>query len=137
MLAVAVVSAMGAIVYRVAAKVSTTADLPAHLVRLQVVEASGRGKLLSEVRKGLSGYSSGDLEIQIVETEKFNISEVQKTFIISRQKNKTAAKLLAKRLNLDASDVVYKPLENNLKQVSATLVLGTDFELDEMPTLGK
>lgn len=136
-LAVVVLTGMGSIVYRVVVGVSKTDDLPAHLVRLQVVEASGREMLLSEVVSGLSGYSSGDLEIQIVETEKFKVREVPKSFVISRQKDQRAAGLIARHLNLDVDEVVYRPLENNQKQVSVTLVLGTDFNLDEMPTPGK
>jgi len=136
-LAVVVVAGMGSVFYRVITKVSRTVDLPAHLVRLQVVEASGREKLLSEIVPMLSCYSSDELEIQIVETEEFKVRKVPKSFVISRQEDQTAARLFALSLNLDVDDVVYKPLENNLNQVSATLVLGADFGLDKMQSLEK
>ena len=54
--------------------------------------------------------------------------EVPETFLISRTRNTADAKVLARKIGLDPSGIEYKPLENNYRHVSVTLVLGKDYE---------
>ncbi len=117
----------------VAGGVSRVIDRPTHLVRLQVVNGSGVRGLAREVIKRLSDYADSVLELQVVEAVDFNLRELPKSFVISREQDKTAAALLAKKLGLDPSEVVYKPLEHNSRQVSATLVVGKDYESMKLP----
>ena len=71
----------------------------------------------------------------IIRTGDFSQRKISKSFIISRVKDKTAAEYLAKALNLEKSEVTYKPLDNNYKQVSATLVIGEDFVTEPLTKL--
>jgi hypothetical protein len=117
----------------VAGGVSRVIDRPTHLVRLQVVNGSGVRGLAREVIKRLSDYTDSVLELQVVEAVDFNLMELPRSFVISREQDKTAAALLAKKLGLDPSEVVYRPLEHNSRQVSATLVVGKDYESMKLP----
>jgi len=53
--------------------------------------------------------------------------------VISRRRDKAAAVLLAERLGIDPDDVIYEPLEHNTRHVSATLLLGQDYESITVP----
>jgi hypothetical protein len=117
----------------VAGGISRVIDRPTYLVRLQVVNGSGVRSLTGEVTKRLSDYADSVLELRIVETVDFNLRELPRSFVISREQDKTAAALLAKKLGLDPSEVVYRPLEHNNRQVSTTLVLGKDYKSMKLP----
>ncbi len=118
---------------RVAGGFSEVIDTPAHLVRLQVVNGSSVDGLSRKVAGSLSDYADATLEVQVVDTVTFGLKRLPRSFVISRQPDKTAAALLAERLGLDPSEVVYKPLEHNNRQVSATLVLGEDYQAMRLP----
>ena len=75
----------------------------------------------------MAGYPDSNLEVVVIRTGDFSLRKIQKSFIISRVKDKTAAEYLARVLNLEKSEVTYKQFDNNYKQVSATLVIGEDF----------
>ena len=117
----------------VAGGISRVLDRPTHLVRLQVVNGSGVEGLTREVAKRLSDYADSVLEVRVVDAVDFDLRGLPRSFIISREQDKTAAALLAKKLGLDPSEVVYRPLEHNSLQVSATLVIGKNYESMKLP----
>jgi len=117
----------------VAGGISRVINRPTHLVRLQVVNGSGVKGLTREVAKRLSDYTDSVLELRVVDTVNFDLRGLPKSFVISREQDKTAAALLAKKLGLDPSEVVYRPLEHNSRQVSATLVVGEDYKSMKLP----
>ena len=65
----------------------------------------------------------------MIDVDDFDSYDVAETFIISRQKDTEAAKLLAEQLGIDSDKVIYRKMENNYRSISATLVLGKDYEL--------
>ena len=117
----------------VAGGISRVIDRPTHLVRLQVVNGSGVKGLTREKIKRLSDFADSVLEVRVVDMVDFDLRELPRSFVISREQDKTAAALLAKKLGLDPSEVVYRPLEHNSRQVSATLVVGKDYESMKLP----
>jgi hypothetical protein len=117
----------------VAGGISRVIDKPTHLVRLQVINGSSVRGLTREMVKRLSDYADSVLEVRVVDTVDFDLRELPRSFVISREQDKTAATLLAKKLGLDPSEVVYRPLEHNNRQVSTTLVVGKDYESIKLP----
>lgn len=113
---------------RVSQGVSRTLESPEHVVRLQILNGCGVTGLASRLADGLSGYEDSDLEIQIVDTDNFEISKVRQSFVISRLEDNTVATKLAAKMGLPTEDIRNQPLENNYRQVSATLVIGEDWE---------
>jgi hypothetical protein len=113
---------------RVVKGITRAAEPPAHLVRLQVVNGSNVDGLAERAAESLAGYADRDLEIKVVDTADFGLGKVANSFIIARQQDQTAARLLAAKLGLDPSGVTFKPLEHNMRQVSVTLVVGEDYE---------
>ncbi|NOY88471.1 MAG: LytR C-terminal domain-containing protein, partial [FCB group bacterium] len=107
--------------------VAKTVTSPSYSVRLQVVNGSGKKGVSKTIKSYLANYHNKDLTIKVVETDNFNIKDVSRSFIIARERDKKAAVILAKKLGLDYAHITYKPLENNYRLVSATLVLGKDY----------
>jgi hypothetical protein len=48
------------------------------------------------------------------------------SFVISRQEDLTASRMLAVRLGLDPDQVEYRPLEDNRRLITSTLVVGSN-----------
>lgn len=113
---------------RVSQGVSRTLQSPDHVVRLQILNGCGVISLASRLADGLSDCKDGDLEIRVVDTDNFTLSQVHRSFVISRLKDNSVATILAAKLGLPADDISYQPLENNYRQVSVTLVIGEDWQ---------
>jgi len=107
--------------------VSETVERPQMLVRLQVLNATGEAPD-KKVMSYIENYRDNDIQIKIVDSDRFDLRKAAQSFIISREQDKTAAELLARKLNLSSLEILYKPLENNYRQVAVTLVIGEDFE---------
>ena len=108
--------------------VSETLDSPDYVVRLQVLNGCEVNGLAARGSDLLADYADSDIEVKVVDTDNFDLHKVTGTFIISRHEDMKVARVLARKLGLEPSTVVYRPLENNYRQISATLVLGEDWE---------
>jgi hypothetical protein len=130
--AVAFIAVLAYIIFytvKVTKGVSRSENRNGTLVRLQILNGCGISGLASQVSEQLNGYSEAGLEIKVVDTDNFNIRQVKESFVVSRIEDRTAAQRLAQKLGLDPSKVIFEPLENNVHQVSATLILGDNFGL--------
>ena len=125
---------IGYVVLRITGTVSQTTELAENVIRLQVVDACGRKKMLMDVTRYLSSLNDRQIEIMVVDTVCLEERKVAATVIISRDGDESVAALLAERLGLEPSVVIVKPLENNYRQVSMTLVLGSDFDQSALTT---
>lgn len=99
--------------------------IPDHRVRLQLVDATSPGDTVRVTRDDIESLSDMKLSLEIVERSSFDLRPVGKSFVISRQEDLAAARLVAERLGLDPDDVEYKPLVNNRNHVAVSLVLGS------------
>jgi hypothetical protein len=113
---------------RVSRGVSRTEEPPEHQVRLQILNGCGETGLAGRIADRMDGYRDGDFGIIVVDTDNFETLDIDSSFVISRTNDKSTAKMLAERLGLNGDDIVFVPLEANHRQVSATLVLGRDYE---------
>ena len=117
---------MASFTIRVTRGVSRTVDPPRHTIRLQVLNGCGTPRLAATMSDQLAHYRDAEIEIAIVDTDNFHSLNIDSSFVVSREKDLTAARVLADKLGLSRDAVLYKPLENNYRNVSATLVLGGD-----------
>ncbi|UCD64863.1 MAG: LytR C-terminal domain-containing protein [Candidatus Zixiibacteriota bacterium] len=113
---------------RVTRGVSKTVESPEYLVRLEILNGCRQPGIAAKTAALLSEYRNDEIEIRIIATGDFDLRTVRQSFLVSRDKDKRPTEMLAKTLGMEPSSVVYQPLENNYRQVSATLVLGEDFE---------
>lgn len=100
---------------------------PEYTVRLQLINATDSDSIDPETIRRLRGSAERALDIKIVEETRFDLREVQKSFVLSRIPDLTAARLLARDLGLDPGAVRYRRLEDNRKLASASLIVGSDF----------
>ncbi|MCB2229753.1 LytR C-terminal domain-containing protein [bacterium] len=118
---------------QVARGISQTIEPPTHVIRLQVLNGCGVPKLAAQMADKLSGYTDRDVRISVVDTDNFDLVAVDSTFVISRDRDMTAAVVLARKLGLDDSQVTYDKLDNNYRHVSVTLVVGADHDRLTIP----
>jgi len=118
---------IGLYVVRVSRGVTKDADVRLQVVRLQVLNGCGVGGLADRIGKKLNGAADELMEIRVVDFDDVGLRRVKQSFVISRTENTDAARALAGRLGLNPSEVIFEPLENNIRQITATLVLGEDY----------
>jgi hypothetical protein len=92
-----------------------------------VINGCGAQGLAARVAKQFDGATDDLMEIRVVDSDDMDLRRVKQTFVISRTENTDVARTLAGQLGLDPSHVSYGPLENNIRQITATLVLGDDY----------
>lgn len=107
---------------------SKTIDSPDYTVRLQILNGCGADGAANRVARALDGLIHLPLETKIVDVDNFDSYTVEKSFIIARESDLTAAELLAEQLGLDKDDIIYEAIENNYRSITATLVLGSNFD---------
>ena len=113
---------------RISGGVSQILSSPDHEVRLQVLNGCGVTGLAGKVADEWADYVDDDIRILVVETDNFDLRPVEKTFLITRDGDKSAARLLAEKLHLEDVEIVSQPLEHNYREVTTTLVLGGDWQ---------
>lgn len=96
-------------------------------VNVQLLNGCGEKGLANRLANLVEKSVEAPLAIRIIDTDNFGNFGLEKTFVISRRKDISAAKLLADQLGIE-EDVIYKPIENNYLDIGATLVLGLDYE---------
>jgi hypothetical protein len=118
---------------RVSTGVSRTLDGPRYQVRLQILNGCGVAGLAGRLADRLADYRDEDIEIRVLDTDNFELRRVSETFLLSRDEDLGPTRLLAGKLGLQPDRVQYATFENNYRQISATLVLGEDWERLHLP----
>ena len=111
---------------KVVSGVSVMVDTPEHMMQLQIMDASG-GKI-KNITATIIKQTGDDLLVQVIGKDKFEGQELLRSMIILHEKDDTTAKLLAEKLGIDFSQIIYKPITQNVKQTTATLVVALDFD---------
>lgn len=107
---------------------SKTIEAPEHIIRLQILNGCGIDGAANQAAKAVPGRVRLPLEVKIMDVDDFDSYDVVESFIFSREEDLTASRLLAEQLGLDPEKVIFHNLENNYRSISATLVLGSDYE---------
>ena len=102
-------------------------EVPEYTVRLQLINATAQDRFDPEMILRLTDNSAASLDITVVEETLFDLEKVQESYVLSRIPDLEAARLLARKLGLDPGRVLYRPLEDNRKLASASLIVGCDY----------
>ncbi|PKK83417.1 MAG: hypothetical protein CVT49_08890 [candidate division Zixibacteria bacterium HGW-Zixibacteria-1] len=107
---------------------SKTVDSPEYTIRLQILNGCGADGAAGKVARKLPKIIKLPLEIDIVDVGDFDAYHVKESFLILRDKNQKGAEIFAGQIGLDPDNTTFEPIENNIRNVSVTLVVGEDFE---------
>lgn len=113
---------------RITHGLSRTVDGPEYIIRLQILNGCGIHNAAGRMAKAFPELVRLPLEVDVVEVDNFKSYHVRGSFLISRNKDLKPVRILAEQLGLDADSIIYEPIENNYRSISATLILGEDFE---------
>jgi hypothetical protein len=117
----------GSLALRIIQGASRSVDAPRYSIRLQVLNTTSARNAAAKLTEQLSDYADSQIEVKVVDVSRFDLRRVTTSFIVAREEDKAAATLLAERIGLESSAVIYEPLEYNYRQISATLVIGEDY----------
>jgi hypothetical protein len=107
---------------------SSEKELTEHFINLQVLNGCGEKGLANRLANRIEMAAEKPLAVRVIDTDNFDNFGVEKTFIISRKGDLTAANLLADQLGLEDA-VTYREIEDNYRDIGATLVLGNDYKI--------
>jgi hypothetical protein len=112
---------------RITHGITKTVDAPEYTIRLQILNGCGVNGAASRVANSLSKRIKLPIEVNVVDIDDFESYHVEESFLISREEDTDPVKILSEQLNLEGN-IVFEPIENNFRSITATLVLGDDFE---------
>ena len=107
---------------------SSENDPTRFFINLQVLNGCGDKGIANKLANKIEMSVEKPLAIRVIDTDNFDNFGVEKTFIISRKSDLTAANLLADQLGLEEA-VAYREIEDNYRDIGATLVLGKDYKM--------
>jgi hypothetical protein len=107
---------------------SSQKDPAEFFINLQVLNGCGEKGIANKLANRIEMAVERPLAVRVVDTDNFDNFGVEKTFVISRTGDLTAANLLANQLGLEEA-VTYREIEDNYRDIGATLVLGKDYNL--------
>ncbi len=107
--------------------VTKTVVTTSYPVRLQVLNGCGTRGVADRIAYALPKLVKLPVDVSVVEVYDFKASNVKKSFLISREADLTGTQKLAEQLGLPTNNMVYEPLENNYRSITATLVVGEDY----------
>jgi hypothetical protein len=99
-----------------------------HFINLQVLNGCGEKGLANRLANRIEMAVEKPLAVRVIDTDNFDNFGVEKTFVISRRSDLSAANLLADQLGLENA-VTYREIEDNYRGIGATLVLGYDYDI--------
>lgn len=117
--------------------VAKTIPVPDHYIRLQLLDGGAGSHTIEVIKDKLDGYSDDNIEIAVVDTDRFRTKKIKHSFLINRSEKQKAVEHIAELLGLDSDDVARKELEANTKYISMTLVAGIDADATILATIEK
>jgi len=101
-------------------------QVPANQADVEIVYSKGNLLNAEIVANKLTDYRGSDLAIAVVGMEALEGRLLRKTLVISRKKNTKIAEMVAEKIGIDNSKVVYRaPIDKDMSP-TVTLVLGQD-----------
>ena len=101
-------------------------QVPANQADVEIVYSEGNLLNAEIVANKLTNYSGGDLTISVVGLEALEGRLLRKSLVISRKKNTKIAKMVAEKIGIDNSKVVYRAPIDKFVSPTVTLVIGED-----------
>ena len=115
-------------VHKVTATVTEIESLPDEIIRLQLISSCKQKDILSAAKEFFSHKKTKEFDIMIVDAICTELKEIPNSIVISRDENLNHADLISEIVNFEEDDILFRPLENNKKFITVTIVLGNDFE---------
>jgi len=113
---------------RLTAGISNEKPSAKYFATVEIINASGTSGLGKQLTEFLHKNISREVEIAVVNAERLDYRNIEKTIVISRIENTKMAEYVAETIGLKKSEVVYRPSVDNDKSPKVTLVLGEDIQ---------
>lgn len=107
---------------------SSEKETTEYFINLQVLNGCGEKGVANKLANKIEIAVEKPLAVRVIDTDNFDNYGVEKTFVISRKSDLAAANLLADQLGLEEA-VTYREIDDNYRDIGATLVLGKDYKI--------
>jgi hypothetical protein len=111
---------------KITSGITVEKQVPLNQAEVEIVYSKGNSHNADIVADKLSDYKGGDLAISVVAMEMLEGRRLHKSLVISREKNTKVARMIAERVGIDNSEVVYRPSIEKDMSPTVTVVLGED-----------
>lgn len=105
---------------------------PEYTLRVEILNAGFENGTENKLKEYINHFENTNVEIEIVNTERFTNQPSPETFIISRIKDSEGIKELAKLLHIDNDKIQFSELQHNNNHLTATIVIGTDSLIENL-----
>ncbi|MFQ5499650.1 MAG: LytR C-terminal domain-containing protein [Candidatus Zixiibacteriota bacterium] len=105
---------------------SQTMGEPPVVIQVELVNGTDDPELAGQVAQRLKSVSGPNVKIEIALTRRIEWVAVRRSVLISRVHDLFAARLLAKEIGMDESEVVFKTKPGGDDRITVTLVMGAD-----------
>ncbi|MEA1980011.1 MAG: hypothetical protein U9N54_03445 [candidate division Zixibacteria bacterium] len=121
-------------VHKVTATVTEIESLPDEIIRLQLIGSYKQKDILNKAEEFFSHKKIKEFDIMVVDVNCSELKDISNSIVISRDENLDHADMISEIVNFEENDILFRPLENNKKFITVTIVLGDDFEnmLDDL-----
>ena len=114
---------------KITSGITVEKQVPLNRADVEIVYSKGNLLNAEIVANKLTDYNGGDLAISVVGMEAIEGHLLRKSLVISRIKNTKIAEMVAEKIGIDNSKVVYRaPIEKDMSPM-VTLVLGEDLHV--------
>ena len=98
-----------------------------YYLNVQLLNGCGEKGISNKLAAKIERIVKRPLSVQVVDTDNFDNFGVERTFVISRSSDSTAAQIMATQLGIKEK-LTFRELDNNYLDIGATLVLGKDYK---------
>lgn len=119
---------LASFVKRVAQGESSTEPYPVCSARLQVLNGTGKSGMARKIADLYRKSAYHGVFFDVVDEANSGLVSVEKTLVVSRNKDKSLARATAAVLGIDDREIVVRTLEDNVLNLQVTLIIGNDID---------
>lgn len=109
------------------AGVSLSVDTAERIVVIDIINCTGEIGIAAEISRKIDGFQDIEVQIEVAEAVDYDLKKIRQSLIVARESNLETARLVAERLGLDNSRVIFKELKQNHRHVAVSVLLGQDW----------
>ena len=104
----------------------------AYTLRVEILNAGLENGTENKLRDYLNTVAKSNIDLEVVNIERFTNQPSPETFIISRIKDSQGIVELAKLLKIEEDKIQFSELQHNNNHLTATIVIGTDSLIENL-----
>lgn len=127
MISLALIGYTSVFAWNSVAGISLSVDTAERIVVIDIINCTGETGIAAEISRKIDGFHDTEVQIEVAEAVDYDLKKIRQSLIVARESNLETARLVAERLGLDNSRVIFKELKQNHRHVAVSLLIGQDW----------